>query len=325
MPASAVQAVLTVVSLAAESSGSSDVAFVQGLPPAGHVALAVAFLGGLVLWAFGAKVIKPIFAVTGLIIGAFAGMLLAAVVGVGTVAGIGGWVIAALIGAAIGLVVALVLTKLAIIFTAAGAFGLVGVGLGLVYVQLTGGPTDVPRPDKNTLAPADAPPDRDGDGRLLFEDPISGNFVTLADLLGEYDRPLHVEKAERARVIAARLQAVSRSALDLFARRWHGLSTNQRVAFVGAMLGGVAFGLVAGFFLPKRSTALITAIGGSATLLIAGVGLVEGVPWFAAGRPYVQQSPTAWGVVWVVVAALGLVVQLCLLQKPRSSGKGDSK
>ncbi|MEM7754785.1 MAG: hypothetical protein AAF297_04015 [Planctomycetota bacterium] len=299
----------------------TDVTLVQGLPPEAHVTLAVAFLGGLVLWAAGAKVLRPMFALLGVLIGAFVGLVAAGILGLGSFGGIGGWLITMLIGGVIGLVVTLALVKMAIVFTAAATFLVVGFAGGMVYVQATGGPAEDIAPPVNDTA------DRDSDGGLLFKDPRTDALVPLAMLFSddEDDNPESVtaEQVEHVVVLAARVQATVRSAIDLAARHWAALGTDQKAAVAGSTLGGLAIGLFAGFFLPKRSTAVITALGGSAAFLFSGVALIEGLPWLAPARNAVAQTPIVWALVWAGVAALGLLVQLKLISKnkPKDSKK----
>jgi len=300
----------------------SDVTLVQGLPPEAHVALAAAFLTGLVLWAAGAKVLKPVFALVGVLAGAFVGLIVAGALALGPLLGVGSWLIAMAIGGVIGLVATLAVLKTATVFIAAATFALVGFGGGLVYVQATGGPAN-----PEALETPDDDAERDSGGGLLFNDPRTNSLVPLNRLLGDEDKGPTAEDVERVRVIAARLQAVVRSAADLTARRWASLGADQKTAVAGATLGGLALGLAAGFFFPKRSTAVITALAGSAAFLFAGVALVEGLPWLEAGRPYVAHTPIVWALIWSGTAAAGLLLQLKLIAKnkpkPRKSKDND--
>ena len=313
----------------------TEIALVQGLPVEAHLALAAAFLGGLVLWAAGAKVLKPIFALLGVLAGAFVGIIVAGALELGTVGGVGGWLIAMGIGGVIGLVSTLSLLKLAIVFTAAASFALVGASAALVYVQVTGGPAnpvEPPPPHTASDAASERTP-RDDSGNLLFTDPRTNTLVPIARLLGEPskadsdDNPdagtdITLQDVERARVIATRVQAVVQSAADLAARRWRSLGPDQQLAVAGGTLGGIALGLAAGFFLPKRSTAVITALAGSASFLISGVALIDALPWLARLRPLVDHTPLFWAIAWAAVASFGILVQLKLIKKNKG---GDSK
>ncbi len=314
----------------AEPAGEVDhVALLQGLPTEAHAVIAAAFLTGLVLWALGARVVKPIFALIGLLGGAIVGLVVAGLLGLGTIAGVGGWIVAMAIGGIIGLVATLMLLKLAIIFTAAGAFAVVGAAAGLMYIQFTGGPTPPPERAEAPIAEVESPEDdgalsaRDRIGHMLFRDPRSGELVTLAELFGDREDREMAEQIEHARVIAARVHAVMRSAADFVARQWAGLSIDQRGAIVGSTLGGLALGLAAGFFLPKRSTAVITALAGSATFLASGVWLIEALPALEPARAYVTQPPATWAVIWAIAAGAGLAMQLSVLGKKKDKSKKD--
>ncbi|MEM1183735.1 MAG: hypothetical protein AAGI53_01915 [Planctomycetota bacterium] len=292
----------------------SDVTLVQGLPASVHLGLTAAFLGGLVLWAAGAKVVKPIFSLLGVLVGGFVGLIVAGALGLGSFGGVGGWLITTLIGGIICLVVTLSIVKMAIVFTAAATFCLVGFGGGLVYVQLTGGP-------ESEVAPPADDNERDSSGGLLFNDPRTDSLVPISKLFDDGTNET-IEKVEEARVVAMRVQAIVRSGFDLIHRHWTALGTDQKAAVAGSTLGGLALGLAAGFFFPKRSTAVITALAGSASFLISGAALIEGLPWLESARPAVEgKSPIFWAIVWSVTATVGLLVQLNLISKKKSKKK----
>ena len=88
---------------------------VQALPIEAHLALGIMLVGGLLLWLFGGRILKPLFGLAGLVLGGMVGLIALPAFGVEAVAGAPGAAIGLGIGAVIGLVVALVALKAAVI------------------------------------------------------------------------------------------------------------------------------------------------------------------------------------------------------------------
>ncbi len=99
----------------------------------------------------------------------------------------------------------------------------------------------------------------------------------------------------------------------------------EKLIILSAGFAGFAFGLLVGVMMPKRTTALVTSLSGSAVCIGATSALLTAR---TGQRPdFLDQSAIIWAIVWVILTALGLMVQLGFLNssanKNRSSNAGD--
>lgn len=327
------------LTLAASGSSGGDAVretfrLVQALPLEAHLGVALLMLAGLALWLFGGRLIKPLFAIIGLAIGAVAGLIILPAAGFETAAGVSGALIGLAIGAVVGLTLALVLLKVAIVFAALLGFALVGYLGATIYLQHSPLPDDTPPPpfvDKDTP--------RDSSGRLLFKHPSTGQPVTIEELtasLREAGRILggapesgaNDSEKNRFSAIAILCRAVVAEVYDAAKARWNAWSVRERMVVVFSTLGSLALGLLVGVFLPKRATALVTALAGSAIWLSSAVWLINALA--PSLNHITDQRPEAWAVVWLLVFLAGLVVQLSGLGrsappkgKPRAKAEPD--
>jgi hypothetical protein len=324
----------------------ADEAFslVQALPIEAHLALGLLLVGGLLLWLFGGKILKPLFGLAGLVVGGMVGLIALPAFGVEAVAGAPGSLIGLAIGAAIGLVVSLIALKAAIVVAAGLGFAAAGFLGGAIYLSFNPLPSDDP--------PAEMLPDerdRSADGRLLFENPYTGQKMTIDELtrslrdadsflrggkrsLGEEGDGVEAatpgdadegETEERLRAIAVRCEAIVKETYDLGKSHWNALSSRERVVVAGSTFGGLALGLLIGMFMPKKSAAVITALVGSAVWLTAAGLLLEAfVPTM---RDATDQPPAVWAFIWAFTFMVGLIVQLAGLGKPGGGGKKKAK
>ncbi len=314
----------------AMSRGVDEVfSLVEALPVEAHAAAGIMLIGGLALWLFGGKILKPIFGIAGFVLGGLVGMIALPAFGSETVLGQPSAVVGAGIGAVIGLVLSLMALKLAIVFAAAIGLAVVGFMGGAIYLSYN------PLPDENPPPAFEIDDsDRAADGHLLFENPYTGQKMTLKELtrtLREADSFLggggrnaaddsgeeEIEddaNGERFRAIAVRCEAIVRESYDLAKERWNALSARERVLVMGSTFGGLALGLFVGFFMPRKSTAFITALVGSAAWLTAAGLLLEA--YVPSVREATDQPPVVWAFIWVFVFLLGLVIQLAGLGGP---------
>lgn len=311
----------------------SAFSYVEALPIEAHAAAAIMLLVGLGLWLFGGKVLKTLFGIAGLVLGGMVGMIALPATGSETILGQPATVVGAGIGAIIGLVVALMALRLAIVVIASLGFAAAGFLGGAVYLSHN------PLPD-------DAPPaafevddsDRSPDGRLLFTNPYTGEKMTIDELtrtlreansfLGGAKRARDGDPAEasgddespqgfdeeRLRAIAVRCQAIVREGYDLAKSHWNALSMRERVVVAGSTFGGLALGMFIGFFMPRKATAVITALAGSAIWLTAAGLLLEA--FVPSMRGLTDQPPTIWAFVWAFTFLLGFAIQLMGLGGP---------
>lgn len=316
-------------------NGAADRVFnlVEALPLEAHAVMGVVLIVGLALWLFGGRVVKPLFAVMGLALGSMVGLFVVPAVGVVEIGGVPAIWVGVGVGSVIGLIITLLVLKVAIVFAAGLGFAVAGLLGATVYLEhnpLPGtGVEQVQIEDGRARSP---------DGWLLFKDDSTGKEMTIVEMtraLREADRLLggasdasadtqgedggagDASVRERLEAVAERCRAVAAEAFEAVKRHINGLNTRERVVVAGATFGGLALGLLVGFVMPKRSTAAVTALAGSAIWLVAGVWLVDALA--PSWNHLTDHRAETWGVIWGVVFLVGLVAQLSGLGK--SSGK----
>ena len=90
-----------------------------------------------------------------------------------------------------------------------------------------------------------------------------------------------------------------------------------------AGFAGLAFGLLLGVVMPKRTTALVTALFGSAVCMASVAALLTAR---SGDRPeFLNQSPVIWGIAWIVLTAIGLFVQLGFISGRKSNTRTGSE
>lgn len=321
------------------SDGLADRAFslVQALPVEAHFTMILVLLGGLALWLFGGRLVKPLFALVGIALGGVVGLIVLPALGLEEVGGAPGSLVGMGVGALIGMVISLVLLKVAIIFVAGLGFAAAGFLGATLYLEYNPLPDEAP---PAFVVEDDTP--RDPSGQLLFKNPLTGENMTVEQLtrsLREADSILgggpggdgggdetateNQDQSERFAAIAARCRAVVMQAADTVKSHWNALSSRERLVVLGSTFGSMALGMLIGFFMPKKSTAVITALGGSAIWLVAGVWLVDA--FLPSLGSVTTQPPEIWAVVWGIVFLLGMTVQFAGPGRPGESDKKPKK
>ena len=254
--------------------------------PAEILALSsLAVFGGLVLWIAGARLVRPIFALLGLLAGSLAGYLIAPSIGPDRVAGFAISTVGLVGGALSGLVIAALLYRLAVAGAAAVALGAAGLLGTAVLVSIHPDPAASP------------PPSQPRTVLLLPGVTIKGEAPTRTD---------------RARQTASLLGAEVRGQVE---RR----TLREKAILATGLVVPAALGLSAGLFAPKRTAALISAPLGAALWLIGGAGLLHAAG-VDPGR-FVGSTPTGWAIAWGAVSAAGLAVQMLMLRKKKDAPK----
>jgi hypothetical protein len=266
--------------------------------------MAIALVAGVVLWLYGSRLIKPIFGVLGIAIGALIGVVLPPAVGIDQIGDVSGWVVGLGLGAVVGLVVAMVLLKIGITFTAGLAFAIAGFMGALVFLQYNPAPpgtADRPMAIDTPSRPTD------NAGQPLFRNMLSGQLASLSQLVETEPET----SEERILLMAARVRAVLSESQRFVAEQWQALAVRDRTILLGATTTALALGLLAGLFVPRRSSALVTALLGSAIWLVALSWLIEGVPWLGFARGAIEaRTPTFWAIVWGIASTIGFVAQV---------------
>lgn len=322
-----------------EQGGTDDLAgrafsLVEALPAEAHFTMILILLSGLALWLFGGKLVKPLFALVGIAMGGVVGLIVLPALGLEEVGGAPGSLVGMGVGALIGLVLSLVMLKVAIIFVAGLGCAAAGFLGATVYLEHN------PLPDQNPpafVAQDDTP--RDASGRLLFKNPLTGENMTIEQLTrslheadsilggggGDQTTPHSDEPDPRQKfaAIAARCRAVLMQAFDTVKNHWNALSSRERLVVLGSTFGSMALGMLIGFFMPKKSTAAITALAGSAIWLTSAAWLVDAFLPKLSG--VTDQPPEIWAIVWGIAFLFGMTVQFAGPGRPGEPKKKKKK
>jgi len=334
--------------LAQVAEGVEGLSAAQALGSEARVVAVAGLMAGLVLWLVGGKVLRPAFGVLGTALGAFLGLVLLPLTGMGPIDT--NWQVFSTIspeqlglfaGGLLGLVLSVSLYRAVMALGAGLVFAGVGALAGLIFIS------NAPRPDPSESEGVDSGYlEQIGvatDGAESSEDiPTINDLVTTTALeearewsesRGQTVIDDGLDTAERAGfdVTAAReglVDAAERSSVFLSrtgetARtQWDALEVRQRLLLLGSSLAGMAAGLLFGLVAPGRSAALISAMGGSAVVMGCSLMLADSYN-FSSAALLNQPAPT-WAIVWGVASALGLTFQLAVLgRKGRRSSDDD--
>lgn len=302
----------------------------EELSPAALILPAMALVAGLLLWAAGRKVLRWAIAAVGLLIGAVIGLA------IGAALGIPGWIPAIILGA-IAAIVAGVASRLAVAIGLAVVLGLGLPALTWTVADLMGThqlPTVRDTPDEATLeepksieddlfgwireGPGAFFPDA-GDGDVESQDSDITTLATPDDVRDGIDSATDTlesigitkEEAEAQLEIARDFfRELTEAITDVWNQAPEGL---QKLLILTAALG-VLLGLVLGIFASKISTSIVTAFGGAALWMVAGLLIAGGL-----GAPLAEHLPdsnVAWTAAWIVISVIGLAIQWTAFRKP---------
>lgn len=300
----------------------------QTLPQGGTVPLAVALVAGIILWLFGAKLVKPVFLLLGLAAGGFVGAILLPMTGIPPfdLASItlSPGVTGVLIGGVIGALVALALFRVVITMTAALAFAAAGLMGALVFLHFNpAAPPETP-PDQ-TAAQSDSQSDTQPDGSA--PDPLDSIDRDAAERTvdafnASRDAPLLDDETKQDLLDAAeRSRAFLRTAADAIGDELETRTMREKTIAFASMFGGLALGLLVGVTMPNRTAALVTALLGAAIWMSAALALMTARTGEIPDA--LDRSAIVWGSAWIIVTLLGLLVQLGFLSRAKPARDTD--
>lgn len=284
----------------------------QQLPLALHLVAAAAFLTGLALWALGRRLVRPLFALNGCVLGAAAGALLLPLAGLPESSVIATPLIGLALGAVLGLILAVALFRVAMSISAGLVLALFGALVASTSLHFL--PETI---DSNDPQPA--PP-------LELSDQGLPGVPWAGDDAQPRPQPDAPDEAQPDDDTGMTAEQIARSAADR-ARRfvhhlaqelipvWQGLSGSARAIIALGALSGLALGVIGGLVAPKRSAAAVTAMFGAAVWL-------PSLTWLAhyldlPGRRALHFGPTGWLVLWLAVSMIGTAIQLIGLRRSR--------
>ena len=313
----------------------STLVLAQSLPEGGSVPLGMALMAGLLLWLVGARVIKPVFFLFGLAIGAFVGTTILPLTGLPTFHP-GGFTLTPgitglLAGGLIGSLVSLAMFRLVIAITSSMAFAAAGVVGALIFLSANPPQTDDLSDTEAALVESgeDTADTLAGIKTSLNEtinDSINREAAEEAfDRLDEDGNILNDDAKQQIKDAATRSKEFIEHMYNTIQADLAQRPDREKLIILSAGFAGFAFGLLVGVMMPKRTTALVTSLSGSAVCIGATSALLTAR---TGQRPdFLDQSAIIWAIVWVILTALGLMVQLGFLNssanKNRSSNAGD--
>jgi len=296
----------------------------QVLPEGGSVPLGVALMGALLLWLVGARVIKPVFFLFGLAIGAFVGTTIIPLTGLPTfhpggitlTPGVTGLIA----GGILGSLVSLAMFRLVIALTSAFAFAAAGVLGAMIFLHFN--PTVASQPPSDAQsALVDSGESVAGIATSLNDEITREAAERSVDLIDQDNKVLDDETKQQLKDAATRskefiqeMGATIRAELDQRPAR-------DKLIGLSAGFAGLAFGLLLGVAMPKRTTALVTALFGSAAVIASSSALLTAR---TGQRPqFLDQSAVVWAGIWVILTIVGLMVQLGFLSRNTSKSRTE--
>ncbi len=294
----------------------------QSLPEGGSVPLGMALMGGLLLWLVGARVIKPVFFLFGLAIGAFVGTTIIPLTGLPTfhpggftlTPGITGLIA----GGILGSLVSLAMFRLVIAFTSAMAFAAAGVLGAMVFLHFNPTITDADLTDTQTALV------ETGDSLAGITSSLNDTInreaaETALNILDEDGKILDDTTKQQLKDAATRSQEFVSHIYNTIKADLDQRPARDKLIALSSGFAGLAFGLLVGVVLPKRTTALVTSLFGSAAMMASTTALLTAR---SGQRPdFLNQSAVIWAAAWVVLTVVGLMVQLGFLSKNKNKAQ----
>lgn len=284
----------------------------QSLPQGGSVPLGVALMAGLLLWIMGARVIKPVFFLFGLAIGGFVGTTLMPLIGFPSFE-VGGMtispsVVGMVCGGIIGALCALAMFRLVIALTSAFAFAVAGVVGAMIFLHYSPTTTDGDLSDTESALVESGESAVNGFTTSLNDEITREAAERSVDMLDQDGNIIDEDTKQQLKDAAERsrqfLSDLGGTVSDELAKR----PTRDKMIGFSAGFAGFAFGLLIGVILPKRTTALVTSLFGSAVCMASTSALLTASN---GTRPeYLNQSATVLAIVWVLLTGIGLMIQL---------------
>jgi len=287
---------------------------------------------GIMLWAFGRRILRPGFVLVGAILGAASGYVLA----VGLDLPVPDWA-PALIGAALLGLFAWIAYRpamgvfLAVLLGVACPLGVIGWAeyRGAIDIRAAAASDDDPRADERATPEEILGDLRDGfdllretdnaleDLRRDIEERLRQRRIDDspsddldADDLDAGETGTDAAESNAGYVPAAWIEKYSEVVAHLrgeFLRQWEAAPPGVRRSIVLSAACGAIFGLLLGLSLPAIGAAVATAAAGaalalfSAWALVSGLGLGEG--------PWIPGSTGAWIITWGALTAAGMAIQ----------------
>jgi hypothetical protein len=259
---------------------------VGSLPLAAHMLALLGLIGGLVLWLVGQKVIKPVFGALGGVLGGLIGFLTMPSIAPADIGGIPSPYIGLGIGAVFGLGAGLMLFRFAVAISTGIALGLAGILISAASIHFT------PLQDASKNL-----------GNLQNSAIKAAQSPIDPTLTSRTDKAMAVAKP-----VAQTVKEFVESQADDIRASWNSLQGHEQVVLGLSGVGGLVAGFFVGLFFPRKSAAVATSLFGSAVWVPSLMWLVNALE--IPGRQYLDRGPIFWLIVWVVIAVIGIAIQV---------------
>lgn len=305
------------------ASISTDVA---ALSPEAIVIGALTLAAGVVLWAFGRRLLRTFFLSTGGLLGAVAGYVTALAVGVPapawTVALAGGIVVAIMAWLAYRPVIGLVLALLMGLACPVGVIAWAehrGMNLMNPPVELdeetntirsSGGDFDLKWEDFNRILKLLRDPDSVVDNLRAPGGSDKDSPSAEAQKLRNNDTSATARETDGWRPLVKEL---TDGIVEDIRLRWDAAPQGVRLTIMLSAACGAILGFLVGIFVPSIAASILTALIGSG--LILGGGSMIGLQVGAGDIPFLQVGGVTWLIAWLVLAAAGIVIQWTFRRK----------
>jgi hypothetical protein len=280
----------------------------QELPIGVHAAALVGLIAGLSLWIAGRRIVKPVFLLLGLTLAAVGGFFAAPLFGTDTILGYPSPYIGLGVGAIFGLAASAFLFRFTMAIATGASLAVASCLGAAVYLNANPTPTQLETAlaDRGALATEDLALNRVP--ILNADDPTEQDHR-----FGEHPMPETQEGDEPSDVANVASNAAFRvrdfmghlgAELGLI---WKQLPVRDRKVITSAGLAGAFIGALLGLVMPKRASALFTALFGAAIWMPSLFWILTAIdaPIGFLGT----LSAKSWLIVWAVISLVGAMTQ----------------
>lgn len=270
---------------------------VNSLPVAAHV-LAVIGLGcGLVLWLIGERMIKPVFGLLGLVLGGLTGFLTLPSLTAETVFGFPSPYVGLGVGGLFGLGAGLLLFRFAVAVSTGLALGIAGILIGAAAINFQ----PIQNASKN------------------FQDMKNTAAIRAGEVPFDPNATKQQQITTRLKPVAQTVREFVQAQADDVKAAWNSLNGHDQVVLGLSGVGGAVAGIFIGLFFPRKSSAVATALFGSAVWIPSLVWIIQALE--LPGRQHLDRGVVFWLTAWMVVAIIGLAVQVSGQRKKKSGAQ----
>ena len=285
----------------------------QSLPKAVLFLPGLGLLTGLVMWLTGRRVVRPVFAIFGLLGGGILGFFFLPMLGVEEIAKAPSPYIGLIVGAVGGLVAGIMAFRFAMAVSTAAVAAIVASLGASVYLSYA-----APMPDATDQTQAGLSADAQMLDGVAIEQPFVDEETNESDQdqanttdlestePNAEEEPLDLTELA-IRSASARTRAFLKELWLEISAAWSNLSPGHRLAISGSCMFGAVSGLLIGLVAPVRASAVVTAMLGAAVWL-------PSVSWLAhalnvPGKGMLDRGAMGWLVIWIVISLIGTVFQ----------------